>query len=127
MTKKTFNIMLLFLISFHSFAQKRGNSNRDSSLIVKLNDFGKCAPLTKAFYQTSGIAPMYITSAFYFVSNDKTGFSFIPVNDKVFNYDYFQKYIYPNLGRGDSVKLMVKKYFVNKKEILVATKIEKIE
>ncbi|KAA5534586.1 hypothetical protein F0919_08165 [Taibaiella lutea] len=124
MKKKFFHIIAFSLFSAYSFAQK---AKQDSVIILKVHDFGKCGYLDKHFYLTTGISSRYITTAFYFQSEGQKKFRFIPVNDKVFNYDYFNKFIYPYLNQDDSVKLVVKKYLINGEEILVAQKVEKME
>jgi hypothetical protein len=127
MKKIFFYISVFSLFAIYSFAQKIKNTTQDSIVILKVHDFGKCGHLSKHFNSITGISPRYITTAFYFQSKDKNEFTFIPVNDKIFNYDYFNQFIYPLFEQGDSVKLIVKKYRIDGEEVLVAEKIEKVD
>ena len=88
-------------------------------LDVTLSSFGKCPYRMKI----GSIDRKYITSALYVYLDGASKIAPIPVNDHAFNYDYFDKVIYPQLN-GKRVKLNAEKYIIKSKVVYVAYKIE---
>lgn len=75
---------------------------------VVLDSFGKCN-LPESTIKRLDIPKELITSSLYGNLKNETKLTSFPINDKVFNYDYFNKNIYNNI-KGKTVKLFVKKY-----------------
>lgn len=98
-------------------AQQKGDTSR-IILKVKLEDFGK-SPLPNHVKKIGSIERKYITSAI-FVYLDSNRITPIYINDRVFNYDYFDTYT----KKGKELKLTVRSYVVDGKEIFVAEHIE---
>jgi len=121
--KRLFFLVAMF-ISVIGAAQNNTGSPQAFVKEVSVSDFGKCITLPKKFYRISRIKKAAITSCFYIYADQTDKKIFIPVNDSRFNYEYFHKNIYPFLEKGKKVRLTVRKYKVDGKDILVAEHIE---
>lgn len=119
------NIFCLILIVTSvtvSFCQIKDNN----ALVfeVTLKSFGKCKPLPDEFFVITGLKRENVTSVLYVTTNNATDVIAVPINDKVFNYDYFYKYIYSPDISGKQIKLTAKEFEVNNEKIYVACKMQ---
>lgn len=112
--------LIIMLASLNVYSQNRKLPLPEKTVLdVTLSSFGKCPYRMKI----GGIDRKYITSALYVYFDDSSKITPILVNDHTFNYDYFDKVIYPQLS-GRKVKLKVEKYIIKGKTVYVAYKIE---
>lgn len=118
--KKQF--FIVFLISFIGCTQNKNNFGSPIKMEVVLKSFVKTQPLTQEFCNLTKINKKYITSAFYLTIDNKEYIE-VFINDKLFNYDYFNQKIYPNI-ENRKVVLYVKKYLIKNKTVFIAEKIE---
>lgn len=115
------NLNLLLFLSMSSCLNTENKVGKEQVIDVQLIDFGKSKQYDSSFFEITKISKKDITSAFHVKFEDEKVKS-LPVNDSLFNYDYFNKKIYPNI-EGRRVRLTVKKYIINNKEIFVVNRI----
>ncbi len=115
-------LLIFFLIStLFAYSQLRQQGHTENKIFTgTVIDLGKKP--SEMNFKVGNINKKYITSALYVVL-DNSKEKAILINDKVFNYDYFNKNIRPYL-ENRIVKIYVEKYIVNGKEVFVAYKIE---
>jgi len=118
---------ILILVSFTSCFSQSKNNTGTIVLDVSVKSFGKTKVLPEEFYKTTTLNKEDITSAFYVTINNTLNVVAIPVNDKVFNYDYFYKNIYTADMNEKKVKLTVQQFIINDKKIYIAYEIAKWE
>jgi hypothetical protein len=118
---KLLSIIAIALFTLVAHAQYKQSGGQKEVLEVRLDGIGKCPPDIKI--RSGRIERKYITSALYVYLGNTDKTTPIPINDKVFNYEYFDKYIYPDM-KNKTVKIKVEKYSSNGKDVYVAYEIE---
>ncbi|WP_165929441.1 hypothetical protein [Flavobacterium rhamnosiphilum] len=90
---------------------------------VVLSSVGKTNIDKKTTSKLTGINEGSLTTSLYYYSEKSKKIIGLPINDKTFNYDYFNSKIYNNL-ENRRVKLFLDIYKNKSKEILIIYKIE---
>lgn len=117
--KKLF-VLIITLTSLYCFAQEKEVFSSLDTLSVKMSDFGKCSYLPEEFYSKADVLKKDITSAVY-VGNNVDGFDFYPIDNKYFNYEYFQSSTGSEYNI--QVKIIGRKILVKNKEYFLVHKI----
>lgn len=115
-------LFLTLLISISAFIN--ASSQEFLTLHVKYETFGK-SPLAYDV-KLGDIDRKHITTVLYVYLDGESKETIIPINDKVFNYEYFNKHV---SCKSDEIslrpaKIKAKKYLYKGKEIFVAFFIE---
>lgn len=117
-------ILFLITIFLTVSCTSQKNKNLTQKIInVVLIDVSKINLNTNEISKITGIEQSFFTTSICFKSSDGSKKKCLPVNDKKFNYSYFNTEIYPNF-KDRKVKLYIDIYNYNDKEFLVISKIE---
>lgn len=120
--KKKIIYFLLTLICLSCKSQSK--SNDLIKLEVTIRSFGKTNNDVKMLEKITGISSINFTSNLYITkTNDFNAIGAFPINDLLFNYDYFYKNIYNDL-KNRKVYIYLRKYNNLGKEVKLIEKIE---
>lgn len=120
MKTKILIFITCLLVNFSSKSQIN-NENHTKKIEVKLIDYGKISPKynLKSLSKLTGIKQKMFTSSIYVYTNK--GKKEIPIDDNVFNHDFFNNYKYE---KNKIIIVHIKLFKTNKEKILIATKVE---
>jgi|AntRauMFilla1563_2_1112583.scaffolds.fasta_scaffold13435_2 hypothetical protein len=120
---KIFKLVLFTLTFLNISIGCKSKSVNDLKIIeVHIVDYGKIHLDKTKIDKLSSITKInkkHFTSSIYYI-NEKNTIG-IPINDKLFNHDFFNNYDYEN---NKKVKVYLKKYIYENKDYFIAIKIE---
>lgn len=95
---------LIFILLSFTLAAFCQNKQQDfierKEIVVTIIDVGKSNFNSLKLENITKINKKYFTTSVYFSLKNEKGKSSYVINDKVFNWNYFNKSIYPNLNKG---------------------------
>lgn len=124
MIKKKIIIVLLIATLTNCSSQK--TQKIESKIInVVLKDIMKISQNVKTLSAETGLDVKYFTTSLSFSLIESNLNLVLPLNDKKFNYDYFNKIFYNNL-ENKKAKLFLEVYKIKSKEVSIIYKIEQL-
>lgn len=122
---KKFVFVLVWLFCFVNLHAQTSKHSRSQcvkeKLSVTIDDLGKKPPSMN--YRITGIESKYLTSVLHVHLNGSKEITPVIINDKTFNYEYFNDEIYANM-KNRKAKIDVLRYKIQGRTVYVATKIE---
>lgn len=118
---KKISLLIMILIFIHCSSQNKKIIEK-RTIDVVLYDIVKTTIDKKLTAKLTGIDEKNLTTSLCYYDNSKKIIG-LPINDKTFNYEYFNSKIYNNL-ENKRVKLFLDVYKNKSKEILIIHKIE---
>lgn len=111
-------IFIFLSLTLATFCQnKQQNFIVRKEIVVTIIDVGKSNYNSLKLENVTKVNKKYFTTAVYFSLKNENSKSSYVINDKVFNWNYFNKSIYPNLNKGKELNAKLYLSIYNDKNV----------